>query len=173
MYKSILVPLDGSKRAEAILPHVEELFVQPAASDAGTAVGAASYVAHDRGDRIEKQEHVYLGPAFTTEECRQACEAYPQRPVFELVDDAPREAARLLAEGHPVAWYQGRMEFGPRALGNRSILGDPSRPGMADRINAQIAVTNGNSGTGGGPSARVSSIGPPRRSSRPVIRPPT
>ena len=120
------------------LPYVDELFVQPAASDAGTAVGAASYVAHDMGDRIEKQEHVYLGPAFTTDECRRACEVHPEKPHFEAVDDAPHEAARLLAEGHPVAWFQGRMEFGPRALGNRSILGDPSRKGMADRINAQI-----------------------------------
>jgi carbamoyltransferase len=120
------------------LPYVEELFVQPAASDAGTAVGAASYVAHEMGDRIAKQEHVYLGPAFSTASCRRACETHPEKPVFETVEDAPREAARLLAEGHPVAWFQGRMEFGPRALGNRSILGDPSRPGMADRINAQI-----------------------------------
>ena len=120
------------------LPYVEELFVQPAASDAGTAVGAASYVAHQMGDTIRKQEHVYLGPSFSTDDCRRACEAHPEKPLCEQVDDAPQAAARLLAEGHPVAWFQGRMEFGPRALGNRSILGDPSRPGIADRINAQI-----------------------------------
>ncbi len=119
-------------------PDVEELFVQPAASDAGTAIGAATYVAQARGDAIRPLEHVYLGPAFTTDECRQACERHPDRPAYQVVADAPAEAARLLAEGHPVAWFQGRMEFGPRALGNRSILGDPSRPGMADRINAQI-----------------------------------
>ncbi len=119
-------------------PDVDELFVQPAASDAGTAIGAAAYVAHALGDAIRPLEHVYLGPAFTADECRQACERHPARPAYRVVADAPREAARLLAEGHPVAWFQGRMEFGPRALGNRSILGDPSRPGMADRINAQI-----------------------------------
>jgi carbamoyltransferase len=117
---------------------VNELFVQPAASDAGTAVGAASYIAHELGDRIRPLQHVYLGPAFSTDECRRACENHPARPAFEIVADAPVEAARLLAAGHPVAWFQGRMEFGPRALGNRSILGDPSRPGMAERINAQI-----------------------------------
>jgi carbamoyltransferase len=120
------------------LPHVDELFVQPAASDAGTAVGAASYVAHDMGDRIRKQEHVYLGPSYTTDDCRRACETHPKKPVFEDIPDAPQAAARLLAEGNPVAWFQGRMEFGPRALGNRSILGDPSQPGIADRINEQI-----------------------------------
>ncbi len=119
-------------------PDVDELFVQPAASDAGTAIGAAAYAAHARGDVIRPLEHVYLGPAFTTDECRQACERHPDRPAYTVVADAPTEAARLLAAGHPVAWFQGRMEFGPRALGNRSILGDPSRRGMADRINAQI-----------------------------------
>ena len=64
--------------------------------------------------------------------------SHPEKPLYEQVPDAPQAAARLLAEGHPVAWFQGRMEFGPRALGNRSILGDPSQPGIADRINAQI-----------------------------------
>ncbi|MDJ0882728.1 MAG: carbamoyltransferase C-terminal domain-containing protein [Desulfobacterales bacterium] len=119
-------------------PDVSELFVQPAASDAGTAIGAASYVAHEMGDDIHPLEHVYLGPSFTTDECRRACEIHADRPQYKAVADAPDEAARLLAAGHPVAWFQGRMEFGPRALGNRSILGDPSRVGMADRINAQI-----------------------------------
>ncbi len=119
-------------------PDVEELFVQPAASDAGTAIGAAAYIAESQGDSVRPLAHVYLGPAFTTEACRQACARHPGRPACRVVADAPAEAARLLAEGHPVAWFQGRMEFGPRALGNRSILGDPSRRGMADRINAQI-----------------------------------
>ena len=119
-------------------PDVSELFIQPAASDAGTAIGAASYVAHEMGDDIQPLEHVYLGPSFTTDECRRACENHADRPQYKAVANAPDEAARLLAAGHPVAWFQGRMEFGPRALGNRSILGDPSRAGMADRINAQI-----------------------------------
>lgn len=120
------------------LPYIKELFVQPAASDAGTAVGAASYVANEMGDRIRKQEHVYLGPSYTDEACREACQKHPQKPFFETVKDAPAAAGELLAAGHPVAWFQGRMEFGPRALGNRSILGDPSQPGIADRINEQI-----------------------------------
>lgn len=120
------------------LPHVKELFVQPAASDAGTAIGAASYAAAECGERIEKLKHVYLGPEYTTEQCLAACRAHPARPQSKPLSDAPKTAAELLAAGHPVAWFQGRMEFGPRALGNRSILGDPSRRGIADRINEQI-----------------------------------
>jgi carbamoyltransferase len=57
---------------------------------------------------------------------------------FSRLDDVPCDTARLLAAGNPVAWFQGRMEFGPRALGARSILGCPSVTGIADRINAQI-----------------------------------
>ncbi|WP_019882801.1 MULTISPECIES: carbamoyltransferase [unclassified Methylophilus] len=120
------------------LPHVKELFVQPASGDNGTSLGAATYAAHLAGETIHKMEHAYLGPAFTNEECIAACEAHPAKPVFTRVEDGPRKAAELLAAGNPLAWFQGRMEFGPRSLGCRSILGDPSFPGVADRINAQI-----------------------------------
>jgi len=120
------------------LPHVKELFVQPASGDNGTSLGAATYAAHLAGETIHKMEHAYLGPAFSNEECIAACEAHPAKPVFTRVEDGPRKAAELLAAGNPLAWFQGRMEFGPRSLGCRSILGDPSFPGVADRINAQI-----------------------------------
>lgn len=120
------------------LPHVKELFVQPAAGDNGTSLGAATYAAHLAGETIHKMEHAYLGPAFTNEECMAACEAHPEKPIFTRVENGPQKAAELLAAGNPLAWFQGRMEFGPRSLGCRSILGDPSFPGVADRINAQI-----------------------------------
>jgi carbamoyltransferase len=120
------------------LPHVKELFVQPAAGDNGTSLGAATYAAHQAGENIQKMEHAYLGPAFSNEECIAACEAHPEKPVFTRVENGPQKAAELLAAGNPLAWFQGRMEFGPRSLGCRSILGDPSFPGVADRINAQI-----------------------------------
>ncbi len=120
------------------LPYVKELFVQPAASDAGTAVGAASYATWKRGIYPEKMEHVYLGPSYTTEECVAACESHEGNPVYEKVDDVSRKAAELLNDGNPVAWCQGRMEFGPRALGGRSILGNPGYKGIADKINHQI-----------------------------------
>lgn len=120
------------------LPGLKELFVQPAAGDAGTAVGAASYLASQAGERVAPQEHVYLGPAYSSEQCITACEASPHKPKWEQLEDVTANAAEILANGSPLAWFQGRMEFGPRALGNRSILGNPAHPGIADRINAQI-----------------------------------
>ena len=119
-------------------PDVRELFVQPASGDAGTAVGAAAYVSEQRGVPVEKMEHVYLGPAYSNEDVIAACARHPARPRWQVVDDVPRHTAGLLAAGNPVAWFQGRMEFGPRALGGRSIVGCPSVAGVADRINAQI-----------------------------------
>jgi carbamoyltransferase len=120
------------------IPGVKELFVQPAASDAGTAIGAASYASQLAGVPVEKMEHVYLGPAYTTEQCIEACEQYEQPVKWRRMANVTAETAKILADGNPVSWFQGHMEFGPRALGNRSILGSPSHPGVADRINAQI-----------------------------------
>ncbi|PKO71062.1 MAG: carbamoyltransferase [Betaproteobacteria bacterium HGW-Betaproteobacteria-14] len=119
-------------------PDVKELFVQPASGDSGTAIGAASYVSVARGVPVEKMEHVYLGPAYSNDDVIAACERHPSKPSWQKIDQVPQRIARLLADGQPVAWFQGRMEFGPRALGGRSILGCPSVPGVADRINAQI-----------------------------------
>jgi carbamoyltransferase len=123
-------------------PEVKELFVQPASGDSGTAIGAASYVSVQRGVPVEKMEHVYLGPCYSNEEVIAACEAHPEKPRWEKVGDGdtavPQRIAKILADANPVAWFQGRMEFGPRALGGRSILGCPSVAGVADRINAQI-----------------------------------
>lgn len=117
---------------------VKQLFVQPAAGDAGTAVGAAAYVSQQRGVPVEKMEHVYLGPSYTNEEVIAACAKHPNQPQWQQIDNVPEQIAQLMVEGNPVAWFQGRMEFGPRALGGRSIIGCPSIPGVADRINAQI-----------------------------------
>jgi carbamoyltransferase len=93
---------------------VKELFVQPAASDAGTAVGAAAYVSHQRGVPVEKMEHVYLGPSYTNEEVIAACARHPDKPQWQQIEGVPERIAQLMVEGHPVAWFQGRMEFGPR-----------------------------------------------------------
>ena len=123
-------------------PDVRELFVQPASGDSGTAVGAASYVSVARGVPVEKMEHVYLGPRYTNEDVIAACAKHPSQPQWHKIAngdaEVPARIAQILADGHPVAWFQGRMEFGPRALGGRSILGCPSAAGVADRINEQI-----------------------------------
>ncbi len=120
------------------LEHVDELFVQPAAGDSGTSLGAATYVAAERGEQLAAMTHVYLGPAYDADACEVALEACREPLRYRRLTDVPRETAELLAAGNPVAWFQGRMEFGPRALGGRSILGCPSAPGIADRINEQI-----------------------------------
>jgi len=120
------------------MPDVKELFVQPAASDAGTAIGAASYASEMAGVPVEKMEHVYLGPSYTTEQCIEACETYPKEVNWQPLEDTTKQTAEILNAGNPVSWFQGRMEFGPRALGNRSIIGSPNHSGVADRINAQI-----------------------------------
>ncbi len=119
-------------------PDVKELFVQPAASDAGTAIGAASYVANDLGEKIQPMQHAYLGPSYSNEQCIQACEQHERKPRWERIESVPQRAAQILADGNPLSWFQGRMEFGPRALGNRSILGAPNVEGIAERINEQI-----------------------------------
>lgn len=117
---------------------VKELFVQPAAGDAGTAVGAAAYVSQQRGVPVEKMEHVYLGPSYSNEDIIAACAKHPNQPQWQKIDNVPERIAKIMVDGNPVAWFQGRMEFGPRALGGRSIIGCPSVEGVADRINAQI-----------------------------------
>lgn len=117
---------------------LKELFVQPASGDAGTAIGAAAYVSEERGVPVEKLDHVYLGPSYSNEEIIAACAKHPNNPSWEKIDNVPEHIAKVLAAGNPVAWFQGRMEFGPRALGGRSILGCPSVDGVADKINEQI-----------------------------------
>lgn len=113
-----------------------EVFVQPAASDAGTALGAATYAAHLAGDVVRPMEHAYLGPEYSPAEILAVLER--RGIAHELCASITDVASDLLARGEVVAWFQGRMEFGPRALGNRSILGNPASRGVADKINAQI-----------------------------------
>ena len=117
---------------------IQELFVQPASGDSGTSLGAATWVAAERGDTLSRMDHVYLGPAYALDECLRALEARREKPTWVKLTDVVNDTADILAAGNPVAWFQGRMEFGPRALGGRSILGCPNAPGIADRINEQI-----------------------------------
>jgi carbamoyltransferase len=113
-----------------------ELFVQPAAGDSGTALGAATYAAHDLGDTIQPMNDAYLGPEYTADEIEAVLK---KRGVqYEKCANITDVAAELLARGEVISWFQGRMEFGPRSLGNRSIIGNPASRGVADLINAQI-----------------------------------
>lgn len=120
------------------LDHVQELFVQPASGDSGTSLGAATFVAAQNNESMSRMTHVFLGPSFSTADCVAAIAARSEPLDHRVMEDVPKETADILAAGNPVAWFQGRMEFGPRALGGRSILGCPNSHGIADRINEQI-----------------------------------
>jgi carbamoyltransferase len=123
----------------------KNLFVQPAAGDAGGAVG----VAHWLYNTIEKQPrgpawtHAYMGPAFGEDEIGQYLDSAGAKYRKLPEGDLTRETARLISQGNVVGWFQGRMEFGPRALGGRSILADPRDPKMRDTLNMKIKFREG------------------------------
>jgi carbamoyltransferase len=116
----------------------ERIFIQPAANDSGCALGSALFLAHGvhGAPLAPPPECVYLGPAYGEAECRAAAERGGL--VVEPAGDAVERAAELLAAGKIVAWFQGRMEVGPRSLGNRSILADPRSPTMKDTLNLRV-----------------------------------
>jgi carbamoyltransferase len=118
----------------------EEVYVQPAAGDSGTAVGAAFHVWNQElgKPRGFVMEHAYTGPGYSEEECLAAIEGAGFRAERLDDDELFRTVAARMAEGDVVGWFQGRMEFGPRALGNRSIVVDPRRHDMKDILNARI-----------------------------------
>jgi carbamoyltransferase len=123
----------------ALLPWVDEIFIQPAAYDAGTALGATlSVYVEKTGQRPDwRMEHAYWGPEFSNEQIEETLQAFQDLHYYRS-NDIFSETARLLAEGKIIGWFQGRSEVGPRALGNRSIIADPSRPEMKDRVNNQV-----------------------------------
>ncbi|HXN25430.1 MAG TPA: carbamoyltransferase [Candidatus Dormibacteraeota bacterium] len=123
----------------------EQVYVQPAAGDAGLAVGAAYYIHHQilGQPRSFAMEHAYWGPEFSKQEIRGAIEMSVLARSGFTVTELPEEklvsvAAKEIADGKILGWFQGRAEWGPRALGNRSIVADPRRPEMKDILNRRI-----------------------------------
>jgi len=131
----------------------KRIWIQPAAGDAGGALGAAYAAWHiwkgaDReqrsvGDR-DRMAGAYLGPEFTEQEIRRVARKYgaPSKQYSDF-DLLCKDTAELLSEGFVVGWFQGRMEYGPRALGNRSILGDPRNERMQKKLNLKIKYREG------------------------------
>jgi len=117
---------------------VEKSFVQPAASDDGVALGAALAPYMDRGGRLpmKAMRHAYLGPEFDDGAIESALKTYKLN--YARLGDAAETAAELLSNGKILGWFQGRMEFGPRALGSRSILADPRDPEMNAKVNNAV-----------------------------------
>ncbi|HSU17574.1 carbamoyltransferase family protein [Longimicrobium sp.] len=124
----------------------DEVWVQPAAHDAGNALGAALAVLHDEGVEMNPQamKHVYLGTGIPDDGgVEQGLRGWEGLVTFQRSADVERETAALLAQGQVAGWVQGRSEFGPRALGNRSILADPRPAENKDRINAMVKKREG------------------------------
>ena len=118
----------------------ENVYIQPAAGDAGTALGAAFWVHNQilNNPRTFVMDSPYTGPAFTNGTTRSAIDAAGLECEHLEEDALIARVASLLAEGKVVGWFQGRMEWGARALGARSILADPRREDMKDILNARI-----------------------------------
>lgn len=120
--------------------HFRDLYIQPAANDAGTSIGAALSVWHERLNQPRSfvMRHACYGPEASDRQILDALESagvsYRRLTETELID----QTAAQIAAGKVVGWFQGRMEFGPRALGNRSILADPRSADMKDLLNSRI-----------------------------------
>jgi len=118
----------------------KDIFIQPAAGDAGGALGVAAYIYHSVLDnpRIETMEHAYLGPEYSEVEIQAMLKDYAA-PAKKLDrNDLVREVAELIDGQTVIGWFQGRMEFGPRALGSRSIIADARNPKNKDVVNLKI-----------------------------------
>ncbi len=118
----------------------ENIFIQPAANDAGTALGCAFYaynlIMQPESIETQKQEHTYLGSSFDND---QILSEIKNSNAFHIkLDNIEVEVARLIARGKVIGWFQGAMEFGPRALGNRSLLADPRNADMVRYLNSLV-----------------------------------
>ena len=123
----------------------EGIFIQPAAGDAGGAVGAALaayYIGFKNERKITLPDSMcgsFLGPDFTSAEIEYTAKSFKAKFIkIEDFEDLSARVARIIADGNVVGWFQGRMEFGPRALGNRSILGDARNSEMQKKLNLKI-----------------------------------
>ncbi|WP_395767064.1 carbamoyltransferase [Aquirufa sp.] len=130
----------------------DDIFIQPAAGDAGGALGAAlaaHYIYFDQArsidaSKLDAMSGSYLGPSYSDKEIEQmAKENQAKFTYFDDFKELSAKTAELLAEGNVIGWFQGRMEFGPRALGGRSILGDPRNPEMQKKLNLKIKYREG------------------------------
>lgn len=116
----------------------ENVFIQPASGDSGGAMGAGLYAAHylENRDMESVQNYSYLGTRYSDQKIEDAlCHL---NAVYERIEDPSGRAAELIEKGNVVGWYQGRMEYGPRALGSRSILADPRDSSMQKKLNLKI-----------------------------------
>ena len=125
-----------------VLPNTafEDIYIHPAAGDAGTALGVCYYIYHQLlgYPRTYVMDHAYAGPRFTNGHIAGVLDGYGL--LYDELDEDQlvKRAAEIVAQGDVLGWFQGRMEWGPRALGNRSIIADPRRDDMKDILNARV-----------------------------------
>ena len=112
---------------------VNDIFIQPAANDAGSALGAALLESAKYNKVNYKMEHAYFGPEYNNDHIKYILDK--SQPSYSYYEDIAGTAAELLSKGKVIAWFQGRMEFGPRALGNRSILSMPCGKETKNKVN--------------------------------------
>src|SRR4026208_671650 len=129
----------------------EDIWIQPAAGDAGGALGAAYAVWYirERRDRVLKRRGdamngALLGPEFSDKDIRRSIDNFGAKAChYQEFEELANAVATRLAEGKVIGWFQGRMEYGPRALGNRSIIGDARNPEMQKKMNLKIKYREG------------------------------
>jgi carbamoyltransferase len=117
---------------------IDDIYVQPAAGDDGACIGAAYGVYQRLGQKIPSHAigHSYLGTKHSNDTIESVLRAFKLN--YRRVENPAQVAAQLISQNHLVGWFQGRMEFGPRALGNRSILSDPRDERNRDRVNEAV-----------------------------------
>ena len=118
------------------LSFIDDLFIQPAASDRGLSLGCAFYAAAINGEKIQKPNHVFYGPSYDLRKIEDQIKITGVK--YNTVSDPESDAAELLSRGKIIAWHRGRSEYGPRTLGHRSILADPGVKDMKDQINKKV-----------------------------------
>lgn len=122
----------------------KNIYIQPAAGDAGAAIGAALALYHvsnkneKKTSQTDPMNGTFLGPSFSNDEAEKILKAHGANYKFFSQPDLYKKVASLIGEGNVVGWFRGRMEFGPRALGNRSILADPRNKSMQQNLNLKI-----------------------------------
>jgi carbamoyltransferase len=124
----------------------KDIFIQPAAGDAGGALGSAMAAYHIyfekervKSGTLDAMKGSYLGPEYTDQDIQLTAKRYKAKYTkFDTYTDLCKHTSEILADGNVVGWMQGRMEFGPRALGGRSILGDPRNAEMQKKLNVKI-----------------------------------
>ncbi len=129
----------------------DDIWIQPAAGDAGGAIGAAYsawYIWKNKERKLnsnpDSMKGAYLGPEYNSNQILSTAKKYDAKyKYYKIFNELSQDVSRLLSEGNVVGWFQGRMEYGPRALGNRSILGDARNPEMQKKMNLKIKYREG------------------------------